>query len=113
MKKQMGREFESQGKELEYCIENAHLFGADIVGTFAGALPGLSVDKTIPEFKKVFSELTKAAKNFNVKIGIGMGTIPSDSTACCTYLSEEMQGVNKVYVISFCGGCPQYFTYAL
>ena len=63
-------QYENQRKELEYCIENAHLFGADIVSTFAGALPGLSVDKTIPEFKRVFSELTKAAENSNVRIGI-------------------------------------------
>ena len=63
-------QYENQRKELTYCIENAHLFGADIIGTFAGALPGLSVDKTIPEFKKVFSELTKAAENANVRIGI-------------------------------------------
>ena len=63
-------QYGDQRKELEYCIENAHLFGADVVGTFAGTLPELSVDKTIPEFKEVFSELTKAAENSNVKIGI-------------------------------------------
>lgn len=62
--------YEERRKELEYCIDNAHLFGANTVGTFAGAVPGKSVDDTIPIFKKIFSELVKRAENANVKIGI-------------------------------------------
>lgn len=63
-------QYESQRKELLYCIENAHLFGADTVGTFAGAIPGRSVGDTISDFGNVFGELTKAAENSGVKIGI-------------------------------------------
>lgn len=57
-------------KELEYCIKNAHLFGATIVSTFAGAIPGKSVYDAMPEFKRVFSELVKIAEDNNVKIAI-------------------------------------------
>ncbi|MDE7210177.1 MAG: sugar phosphate isomerase/epimerase, partial [Lachnospiraceae bacterium] len=57
-------------EELKYCIESAHLFGTDFVGTFAGAVSGQSVDDSMPEFKKVFSELVRAAENSNVRIGI-------------------------------------------
>lgn len=57
-------------KELRYCMENAHLFGTDFIGTFAGAVSGKSVDDSMPEFKKVFSELVKAAEDSNVRIGI-------------------------------------------
>lgn len=63
-------QYEEQRKELEYCIENAHLFGADVVGTFAGAISGKNVDDTIPDFQKVFQELVKRAEAANVKIGI-------------------------------------------
>lgn len=62
--------YKERRKELEYCIDNAHLFGAGIVGTFAGAVPGKGVIDTIPIFKKVFSELVKRAENANIKIGI-------------------------------------------
>ena len=48
-------------KELEYCIENAHLLDVDFVGTFAGALPGKSVEEAVPVFKKVFTRLSKLA----------------------------------------------------
>lgn len=63
-------QYEERKKELEYCIENAHLFGAGIIGTFAGSLAGKSVEGAIPEFKKVFSELVKRAENADIKIGI-------------------------------------------
>lgn len=57
-------------KELEYCIENAHLLGTDFVGTFAGALPGKSVEEAVPLFKKVFTRLAKLAEYNGVRIGI-------------------------------------------
>jgi len=57
-------------EELEYCIENVHLFDADFVGTFAGALPGKSVEDAMPAFKEVFSGLAKRAEYNGVRIGI-------------------------------------------
>lgn len=63
-------QYEERRKELEACIDNAHLFGAEIIGTFAGAVAGKSVEDTIPIFKNTFSELVKRAENANIKIGI-------------------------------------------
>lgn len=63
-------QYEEQRKELEYCIDNAHLFHANIVGTFAGALEGKVVEQCMPKFKEVFTELTKRAESNGVKIGI-------------------------------------------
>ena len=61
---------EEARKELEYCIENVHLLGTDFVGTFAGAIPGKSVEDAIPEFKYVFTSLTELAEYNGVRIGI-------------------------------------------
>lgn len=61
---------EQAQRELRYCIENAHLFGTDFVGTFAGAVSGKSVDESMPKFKKVFLELVRAAEDSDVRIGI-------------------------------------------
>lgn len=63
-------QYEEQRKELEYCIDNAYLFNAKIIGTFAGALEGLSVDESMPKYKEVFGELAKRAEANNIKIGI-------------------------------------------
>lgn len=63
-------QYTERKEELERCIENAHLFGADVVGTFAGAIAAKSVPDTIPVFKRVFSELVKRAENANIRIGI-------------------------------------------
>ncbi|HEX2947336.1 MAG TPA: sugar phosphate isomerase/epimerase [Clostridia bacterium] len=57
-------------KELEYCIDHAHLFHAGIVATFAGALSGRSVEEAIPKYKEVFGELAKRAESKNIKIGL-------------------------------------------
>lgn len=57
-------------EELRYCMENAHLFGTDFIGTFAGAVSGKSVEESMPAFKEVFSELVKIAEYNNVRIGI-------------------------------------------
>ena len=48
-------------KAWESAIDNAHLFGCDIVAGFAGALPGKSVPDAMPTFKKVFGALAKRA----------------------------------------------------
>lgn len=61
---------EQAQKELRYCMENAHLFGTDFIGTFAGAVSGKSVNDSLPEFKKVFSELVKTAEENDVRIGV-------------------------------------------
>jgi sugar phosphate isomerase/epimerase len=63
-------QYEEQRKELEYCIDNAKLFNARVIGTFAGALEGESVDDSMPKYKEVFSELAKRAEANNIKIGI-------------------------------------------
>ena len=61
---------ESQLHDLEYAIDNAHLFGAKTVATFAGALEGQSIDAAIPRFKEVFSELAKRAEDRGVQLAI-------------------------------------------
>ena len=61
---------ESQLHDLEYAIDNAHLFGAKTVATFAGALEGQPVDAASPRFKEVFSELAKRAEDRGVKLAI-------------------------------------------
>ena len=54
-------ENEGQRKTLEHFIDNAHLFGTDVVTTFAGALEGQPVEKAIPRYKEVFGELARRA----------------------------------------------------
>ncbi|MBD5532097.1 MAG: sugar phosphate isomerase/epimerase [Lachnospiraceae bacterium] len=61
---------ESTRQELVYCIKKARDLGTDFVGTFAGAIPGKSVDDAMPAFKKCFSELTAIAEAYGVRIGI-------------------------------------------
>lgn len=56
--------------ELQHCIESAHLFGTNFVGTFAGAIVGKSVEDALPAFQVTFSELAKVAEHSDVKIGI-------------------------------------------
>ncbi len=63
-------ENEQQRHELEYAIDNAHLFGAKVVATFAGALEGKDVPSAIPRFKEVFSELARRAEDRGVKLAI-------------------------------------------
>lgn len=63
-------QYEEQRQEVEACIENAGLFGANVISTFAGAIEGASVPESIGAFKTVFSELTRRAENKGVKIGI-------------------------------------------
>ncbi|RCW45542.1 sugar phosphate isomerase/epimerase family protein [Paenibacillus prosopidis] len=52
----------------ERLIDNAHLFGADIVSGFTGRLTGQSIDESIPKFKEVFGELTRRAADKGVRI---------------------------------------------
>ena len=61
---------EEHRKNLEHVIDSAPLFGAKIVTTFAGALPGESVPAAMPRFKEVFGELAKRAADKGLKLGI-------------------------------------------
>jgi len=55
-------------KEWEKCIDNARLFGTDLVTGFTGRLDGKSVNDNIPKFKEVFTELAKRAQDKGVKL---------------------------------------------
>ena len=55
-------------RELEKCIDHAQAFGASIVSGFAGRLDDESIDKNIPRFKEVFTELGKRAQDKGVRI---------------------------------------------
>ena len=55
-------------KEWEKCIDNARAFGSDLVTGFAGRLDDVSVDKNIPRYKEVFTELAKRAQDKGVKL---------------------------------------------
>lgn len=61
---------ESARQELAYCIKKARDLGTDFVGTFAGAIPGKSVEDAMPAFRECFSELTTIAEAYDVRIGI-------------------------------------------
>lgn len=52
----------------ERLIDNAHLFGADVVSGFTGRLRGQPIDESIPKFKEVFGELTRRAADKGVRI---------------------------------------------
>ncbi len=50
------------------CIDNAHLFGCDVVGGFTGRLRGKRIDESIGAFKKVWAPLAKRAADKGVRI---------------------------------------------
>ncbi len=50
------------------CIDNAHLFGCDIVAGFTGRVRGRSIDKSMAAYKKVWTPLAKRAKDKGVRI---------------------------------------------
>ena len=52
----------------EKVIDNAHLFGAEIISGFTGRLRGQSIEASLPRFREVFSELAKRAADKGVKI---------------------------------------------
>lgn len=49
-------------------IDNAHLFGADIVAGFTGRVRGESIDASIPRFREVFGPLSARAADRGVRI---------------------------------------------
>src|SRR5581483_6293338 len=45
----------------EALIDQAHLFGTDLVSGFTGRLRGLSIDASLPRFKTIFEPLARRA----------------------------------------------------
>jgi len=52
----------------ERAIDNAHLFGTDLVTGFTGRIIDRPINESIPAFKKVFGELVRRAKDKGVRI---------------------------------------------
>lgn len=55
-------------KGWENCIDHARLFGADLVCGFAGRLRGKPLPESIPQFKKIFGELSRRAADQGVRL---------------------------------------------
>lgn len=55
-------------KGWEKLIDNAHLFGTDVVAGFTGRLRGKPLTDSIPKFKKVFGRLAKRAEDKGVRL---------------------------------------------
>lgn len=71
-------QYEDHKKTLERAIDAAHLYGAKVVSTFAGAFEGQSVDAAMGKFGEVFRELAKRAEDRGVRIAIE--NCPMDGT---------------------------------
>ena len=56
--------------EIKRLIDNARHFGCATVSLFAGAMEGVSVEQSIPAFKKAFQELCARAKDQGVTLAI-------------------------------------------
>ena len=59
---------EDHVRGFEQVIDNAHLYGTNLVCGFAGALEDRPVDESLPQFKKVWGELAKRAEDKGVRI---------------------------------------------
>lgn len=59
---------EESRRALREAIGSARLFGASVVGCFAGRLPGRSIDDSLPRFREVWSELAREAADGGVRI---------------------------------------------
>ncbi len=59
---------EQSAKDFARCIDSAHLFGTDLVAGFAGAIEGRPLPESMPQFKKVWGELSKRAEDKGVRI---------------------------------------------
>lgn len=55
-------------KGWETLIDNAHLFGTDVVAGFAGRVRNKRIEESMPRYKKVFGELAKRANDKGVRI---------------------------------------------
>ncbi|MDQ6693873.1 MAG: sugar phosphate isomerase/epimerase, partial [Chloroflexota bacterium] len=52
----------------EELIDNAHLFGTDIVGGFTGRLRGRPINESVPRFREVFDPLAERALRKGVRL---------------------------------------------
>ncbi len=50
------------------CIDNAHLYGCNLVAGFSGAIEGEPLPNSMPQFTKVWGELAKRAEDKGVRI---------------------------------------------
>ena len=63
-------QYEEHKKNLEYAIDNAHLYGAKTVSTFAGAYEDKPFEDAFGKFGEVFRELEKRAADKGVRLAI-------------------------------------------
>jgi len=69
-----GNPLETEQKDLEtlegwkQCIDNAHLFGCDIVAGFTGRLRNQPIHESLPRFREVFGELAARAEDKGVRL---------------------------------------------
>lgn len=63
-------QYEAHQKNLERVIDAAHLYGAHIVSTFAGAYEDKPVEESFSRFGEVFRELSKRAEDRGIKLAI-------------------------------------------
>jgi sugar phosphate isomerase/epimerase len=61
---------ENAAKGIAQCIDAAGLFKCDIVAGFAGAIEGKPLPESMPQFKKVWSELAKRAEGRGVRLAL-------------------------------------------
>ena len=66
---------EDHKKTLEYAIDNAHLYGATTVSTFAGALEGQSVDASMKKFGEVVPRIRACASPLKTAPWAAPGTV--------------------------------------
>lgn len=55
-------------KGWEALIDNAHLFGANTIAGFTGRVRGKRIEDSLPQFKKVWGELSRRAADKGVKL---------------------------------------------
>lgn len=55
-------------RALREAMETARLFGTDVIGCFAGRVPGASVEASLPRFREVWTDLAKEAADNGVRI---------------------------------------------
>lgn len=55
-------------KSWERLIDNAHLYGTDLITGFAGRLVDQPIDESMARFKEVFGELAKRAESKGVRL---------------------------------------------
>ncbi|MEI6148883.1 MAG: sugar phosphate isomerase/epimerase [bacterium] len=63
-----GEKDEETRKGWQALIDNAHLFGTDIVAGFTGRIRGKPIEESIPRFKQVFGKLAKRAEDRGVRL---------------------------------------------